>query len=140
MRIDATNGNLLNVHNFSLHDALLMEIQFDISENALYVLAKAYESPFSNLEIHYHNVIGLEGITCDVWSVSLDSLTIFSLDYMTPSESDLIKRIFSEYNSDNIKQSRLITPESYIETVLTCTSGNRWRIACEYIEINETIC
>ncbi len=135
MRIDAVNGNLLDVTNFSLHDALLVEIRFDISENALHVFAKTYGRPSDDLKIHYHNVIGLEGITCDIWSTSLDSCIIFSLDYMEPSESELIRKIFAEYSNDAIKQARLTAPESYIETVLTCNSGNRLRVACEYIEI-----
>lgn len=135
MRIDTTNGYLLNLRDFSLHDAPITKIQYDVFKNTLSVFAKTYQKPFKDIKITYFDVIGLEGITCDIWSAMLDSLNILGLDYMEPSDRYLIKKIFQERSKGIEDQARLTLPENYIETVLTGMSGNSLRVACEYLEI-----
>ena len=82
--------------------------------------------------IIFENVIGMEMITADLWGKSPHVFDFYSEKF---HKRQLIPKIFRKMHElkNHGEFSRLTVPEDYIELVIVGTSGDQFRIACEYL-------
>ncbi len=132
MIFDKTNARLINTKEVYLHDDSFVEFRFDrISYKAILCL---YSYKKHCYEITFHGVIGIEMTSCDFWGPSPH---VLDFEFIETNNRILIPRLIAEEKKFPFPGSTPISNENYIETVLTFTSGDHFRIACESIEIGD---
>ncbi len=140
MKIDITNLDLLSTDIY-IHDSIFYKMEFNYQsreKNIRVELETPYISGGKRYNIDFYNVIGFDMVSCDFWGKSPH---ILDWEPMKSDRKVLIKRLFEEQFSDkNYNASKLANRKEsdFIETLFTFTSGDRLRIACEYIVIENT--
>lgn len=131
MIIDISCGEIINSKEVYIHDSILDKFCFNRSEKKLHltILKDIDNKAYS---IDFLNVIGFEMTSCDFWGASP---YIFDFEYVEYNEQIIIPKLFNKNNNNDGSFCTLSDREKYIETVITFTSGDQLRVACESIII-----
>lgn len=133
MIIDASNGKIINSKKVYIHDDILEKLCFHRAEKRLHLsILKDEESDCNRFSIDFLHVIGFEMTSCDFWG---SSPYILDFEYVEKSNTTIIPQLFEIKKNDDDPCCPLNDREKYIETIITFTSGDRLRIACESIII-----
>lgn len=128
MRIDKSNYKFINSKDIYIHDTILMDIVFDYNKKNLFIITIV-----PSHALRFHNVIGFEMTSCDFWQKSSRIL-----DWEIETDNFvLIDKLFKQKEDNNEYTPRLNNKEDFIESIITLTSGDTLRIACEYIIFDE---
>lgn len=130
MRIDKSNGRILDSKEVYIHDDIFNELRFEHSKKKLYLSITKQGIQGENFIIEFVNVVGFELTSCDFWGPSIH---IFDFEYVEHDNRTLLPKLFEKKNNNPDPCCSLITQENYIESVITFTSGDQLIIACEYI-------
>lgn len=128
MRIDDTNGKIINTRDVYIHDDILLNLEFDRKHRKLRLIVEEYASDREFL-INFMNVIGFDMTACDFWGASE---RILDFEYIEHNNRVLIPRLFDRKNNTPNSMDDL-SEKSYVETLITFCSGDQLRIASEYI-------
>ncbi len=134
MIIDASNGEIINTKEVYIHDDILEDFYFNRMEKKLN-LTILKDEVLSNkkFSIDFLHVIGFEMTACDFWG---SSPHILDFEYVEHSHNTIIPKLFEmKHNNDN-PFCPLKNQEKYIETIITFSSGDLLKVACECIIIN----
>lgn len=130
MTIDVSNAEIINSKEVCMHDDILKELCFIRHEKKLQLLMLR-EEMFKRYTVDFFRVIGFEMTACDFWG---HSPHILDFEYVERKNNTLIPKLFEKKDKD-CTYSSLRNQEDYIETVITFSSGDQLRIACESIVI-----
>lgn len=130
MRIDDTNGKIINTREIYIHDDILLNFHFDRNNRNLRLIVKEFRSK-DNREylINFVNVIGFDMTACDFWG---EDERILDFEYMECRDRVLMSRLLDRKNKIPNSMDEILE-KSYIETLITFCSGDQLRIASEYI-------
>lgn len=131
MTIDVSNAEIINSKEVCMHDDILKELCFIRHEKKLQLLMLR-EEMFKRYTVDFFRVIGFEMTACDFWGRAPH---ILDFEYVERKNNTLIPKLFEKKEKGNYKYSSLRNREDYIETVITFSSGDQLRIACESIVI-----
>jgi len=132
MKINELNGNVLNTKDVYIHDDVLVFLNFNRNEKMLKLHLSKYNSS-AEYTIEFANVIGFTMTSCDFWGASE---CVLDFEYVDKSERVIIPKLEEEWlKNPNLTNGCLY--DGYIETLLTFSSGDKLRIACESIEIKK---
>lgn len=133
MIINASNGKIINSKEVYIHDDILEELCFNRAEKKLHLLIlKDCKFDDERFSIDFLNVIGFEMTSCDFWGISPH---ILDFEYVEKNDNTIIPKLFKIKDTNDYEYSTLKDREIYFETVITFTSGDKLRIACEKIII-----
>lgn len=127
---------LLNTSSANLHDSIFKLMTFDYAEKCLYIEVVSDNSNDRKRVIKFINVIGFNMVSCDFWGKSPHILD-WSV-HLTQDQS-IIKKLIEEKECYHYRFSRLEDEQTYLESVILFTSGDRLTIACEQIELEDDI-
>lgn len=133
MRIDDSNGKLLDSKDFNFHDDILDQLLFnrDKQEMNLFIIKEEYKN--KKYIIRFCGVIGFEMTSCDFWGKSPH---ILDFEYIEHNSRIVIPKLYNIKNNSQINPMCKLTDDSkYIETTITFASGDKLIVACEYIAL-----
>lgn len=133
IKIDKNNFEEINTkEEFYIHDSIIHELRFDYQQKSIDFLIEPEVENGEIKHIIFENVIGMEMITSDLWGKSPHVFDFYSEKF---HKRQLVSKIFGKMHEqeDHGEFSRLTVPEDYIELVIVGTSGDQFRIACEYL-------
>lgn len=133
IKIDKNNFEEINTKKeFYIHDSIIHELRFDYQQKSIDFLIEPEVENGEIKHIIFENVIGMEMITSDLWGKSPHVFDFYSEKF---HKRQLIPKIFRKMHElkNHGEFSRLTVPEDYIELVIEGTSGDQFRIACEYL-------
>ncbi len=133
IKIDKNNFEEINTkEEFYIHDSIIHELRFDYQQKSIDFLIEPEVENGEIKHIIFENVIGMEMITADLWGKSPHVFDFYSEKF---HKRQLIPKIFRKMHElkNHGEFSRLTVPEDYIELVIVGTSGDQFRIACEYL-------
>ena len=133
MRIDASNGKIIDSKEVYIHDDILNELCFYRQEKRLKLIIRKFKDENDIFTIEFINVIGFEMTSCDFWG---PSRRINGFAYVRPDDRIIISKVFEKRKLDP-DSCKLTKPENYIESVITFISGDQLRIACEEIVLED---
>lgn len=131
MVFDKFNAHLINSKEISLHDDILTEIRFDRAAYTAVLLFFSQEK--GQYYVSFFGVIGFEMTSCDYWGASPH---ILDFELVESNECILISKLSAKGEEYAITRREPIDNSNYIETVLTFSSGDCFRIACKEIQID----
>ena len=131
MIIDVSNAEIINTKEVYIHDDIFEELWFNREGKQLHLLILKTEI-YKSYTIDFFRVIGFEMTACDFWGRAPH---ILDFEYVERKNNTLIPKLFEKKEKGNYKYSSLRNQEDYIETVITFSSGDQLRIACESIVI-----
>lgn len=134
MRFDSLNHGIENTREANIHDSIVLTIQYDYYHNTILFESKDDWGRNVIYSLLFNNVIGFEMMSCDFWGKSPH---VFDWGCEEKTDQYLINRLFAEKNTHNYMYSRLEDKDKYIEAVIDFTSGDKLRVACEYIIFEE---
>ena len=132
MKIEYTNRNLID-NELNIHDAIFKGFIYDDMEKILllelenYYLNKKYK-------LQFYNVLILNCEMCQFWGKSPNIL-----DWEVCDKNSLIQNMIKKQNEnkESYKCSLVDIKKSYLETIITLSSGDTITIVCEYIQFQE---
>ena len=130
MKIDKINGDIINTDKINIHDYIFKELKFDYSNKNIYILLLGPEPKAGSIIIIFFNVIGFNMISCDFWGKSPH---VLDWEFVQDEEQLLTNKLLEEKH--NFSDSKLEGFTTYMETVMTLTSGDLLTIVCEYIDL-----
>lgn len=134
MKIDALNGSIINSKEICIHDDILNHLLFDRSKRSIRLHISTFRNTERNYTIDFVNVVGLEMTSCDFWAASPH---IFQFEYISPPNQTLLPKLYRMKQKIPIDGlGNLSHGTIFIETVITLSSGDYLRIACESIVLN----
>ncbi len=134
MRIDASNGKIIDSKEVYIHDDILNELCFYRQEKRLKLIIRKFEDQNDMFTIEFINVIGFEMTSCDFWG---PSRRILDFEYIEKDDNTIIPKLFEIKDNNDYSSCTLNDREKYIESVITFISGDQLRIACEEIVIED---
>ena len=134
MRIDASNGKIIDSKEVYIHDDILNELCFYRQEKRLKLIIRKFEDQNDIFTIEFINVIGFEMTSCDFWG---SSHHILDFEYVEKNDNTIIPKLFEIKDNNDYSSCTLSDQEKYIESVITFISGDQLRIACEEIVIED---
>ena len=134
MRIDASNGKIIDSKEVYIHDDILNELCFYRQEKRLKLIIRKFEDQNDIFTIEFINVIGFEMTSCDFWG---PSRRILDFEYIEKDDNTIIPKLFEIKDNNDYSSCTLSDQEKYIESVITFISGDQLRIACEEIVIED---
>ena len=129
MIINISNGELINSKKIYIHDDVFEELCFHRMKKKLH-LSIYNESNKKRRSIVFLNVIGFEMTSCDFWGASPH---ILDFEYVEEFDNIIIPKLFEQKKHMDCPFCSLLDQEKYFETIITFTSGDWLRIACESI-------
>lgn len=133
MRIDVSNGVIINTKEVNVHDDLFHSLSFNRPERKLSLqLGKFADSQPYNITCF--GVLGFEMTNCDFWGASAH---IFDFQSIKRDEQILFPklcRLRPELNVEGL--GNLNRENDYLEILMTLSSGDQLRIVCESILID----
>ena len=130
MIINILNCEIINSKEVYIHDDILEEIFFNRTEKKLHLSILKAEESKKIFCIDFLNVIGFEMTSCDFWG---SSPYIFDFECVENRDNVIIPKLFKRKNNTYCPFCSLLGQEKYFETIITFTSGDQLRIACESI-------
>lgn len=130
MKLDITNGNLINSKDIDIHDWIFKEIGFNYKEKKMCVCLQNPQSNIKEEIIEFVNVIGFNMTSSDFWGKSPH---VLDWEYVEKDEQVLINGLFEKKNFHQYMYSSLNDDINYIESNITLSSGDLLMVACEYI-------
>ncbi len=129
MKIDKTNGSIINTREVYIHDDILENFSFDREEKRLH-LVLLDERENKRISMEFQHVIAFEMTSCDFWG---GSPYIFDFEYIEENDRTIIPKIFEWREMNNDLACTLENSENYIETKMTFVSGDHLIVACKRI-------
>lgn len=130
IKLDETNGKIINSKSVYIHDDILQDIHFDREKKKLILSILKEGTEKKEYTIEYIQVIGFTMTSCDYWGASP---YIFDFEYVEKEERSLIPELFKVKNSSDTPYCTLDESGTYMETVITFTSGDKLKVACKSI-------
>lgn len=130
MIIDITCGKVINSKDVYIHDDIVEMICFSRKEKKLHLSILKQGIDEQKATIDFLQVIGFEMTACDFWGRSPH---VFDFEYIPTSEQILIPKLFEKKGDNNFPYCSLKDRDKYLETLITFTSGDQLRVACEEI-------
>lgn len=130
MVINILNCEIINSNGVYIHDDILEEMLFNRTEKKLHLSILKAEESHKIFCIDFLNVIGFEMTSCDFWGASPH---ILDFEYVEECDNIIIPKLFEQKKHTNCPFCSLLDQEKYFETIITFTSGDWLRIACESI-------
>lgn len=133
MIINELNGKVIDTKEVCIHDDILYELRFYRLEKRIKLIIEKELDETKKYIIEFIKVIGFEMTSCDFWGRSPH---ILEFEYVEVNDRIIIPKLF-------IKEklypgcSSLTKEKNYIETLITFTSGDQLRIACEEIVMED---
>lgn len=134
MRIDESNGIILNSKEVYIHDDFFNQLKFERSKKNLYLSITKRGIQGKDFIIEFVNVVGFELTSCDFWGTSP---YILDFEYVEHCDRSILPKLFEEKKHISDSGCSLTDIKNYIESVITFKSGDRLIIACEYIILEE---
>lgn len=129
------NKEIINSKKINIHDSVFKGMFFDYDEKKVHIKVVNVGSESKTYSIEFFNVIGFEMVSCDFWGKSPH---VFDWSALKEENQHLIKSLFQEQQNNNYQYSRITDKTKFLETFFTFTSGDRLRIACEFIIFEES--
>jgi len=129
MLIYESNGKVINTKQVYIHDDILLYLAFDRNKKILKLTFSKHSDRL--YIINFINVIGFTMTSCDFWGASE---YVLDFEYIEPDKRTLIPSLEKQWMNVPDSSSE-VTYDDFLETLLTFSSGDRLRIACEAIEI-----
>lgn len=135
MNINALNGNEINSNKVNIHDDILDSLFFERSSRDMCIQITKASTTKTNYTIRFSNVVGFEMTSCDFWGASQH---IFDFEYISPPNRVLLPKLQQIEQSIPMNNlGHLSNGTEYIEVIITFTSGDHLRIACESLVLSE---
>lgn len=136
MRIDESNGRILDSKDVYIHDDVFNELRFEYSKKKIYISITKKGIQGKEFIIEFVNVVGFELTSCDFWGISP---YILDFEYVEHSDRTVLPKLFKKKNDISNSNCSLTAIGNYIESVITFKSGDQLIIACEYIIFEELL-
>lgn len=134
MKIDEFNGKIINTEGVNIHDDILDQLIFFREQRRLSLSIIKEKTIDVYYKIDFINVVGFEMTNCDFWG---HSPHILDFEYVEESKRTLLPRLKKEIEKyPFVKFSNLNDEVSFLETIITFTSGDTLKIVCECIILN----
>lgn len=130
MIFNTSNAQQINSNDVYLHDDLFVGLNFERESFKAAFICFNHKS--GEYTVTFSDVIGLELTACEFWGAGSN---IFDFEYIDPTERVLIPKLHEEYKKYTKPGWPLIDNENYIETLLTLSSGDQYRVACKTVQI-----
>lgn len=134
MIINDLTGNIINTKEIYVHDDILQQVVFNRSNHSLELYIIKYNNEKVTYTIKFIETVGFEMTSCNYWG---ESPHILDFEYLDHAHNVLLPRLFSRYCDEFAPFCKLSVDKSYIETLMTFSSGDQLRVVCEYIMIDE---
>lgn len=136
IKIDISNASIVNTKNVYIHDDILNDMKFNRQKGELCLTVNRADD-FNRLYIiKYIDTAAFEMTNCNFWGISPH---ILDFEYIPTEKQKLLPKLLEKQLEYNHPQSKKIRDGSYIETVITFTSGDTLIIVCREIIICERI-
>lgn len=135
MLINNSNSNIINSNSFSLHDAILQNLNFNYFEKNLTIQLGVDGIPNSYLELNFSETIGFNITSCDFWGKSPH---VLDFEYIEKNECELLSSLRetkTEFPYNPL--CKLNEDEVFWECLFTFSSGDTLRVVCETLTILE---
>ena len=135
MLINNSNSNIINSNSFSLHDAILQNLNFNYFEKKLTIQLGVDGIPNSYLELNFSETIGFNITSCDFWGKSPH---VLDFEYIEKNECELLSSLRetkTEFPYNPL--CKLNEDEVFWECLFTFSSGDTLRVVCETLTILE---
>ena len=131
LTVNSSNGEIINSKDVNIHDYIFDTLLFIRDEKKIHLSLKP-ENPYveKRYSVDFIDVIGYEMTCCDFWG---RSPYIFDFECVEEQEQTVIPKLFDTKEATDFPYCFLKNKNDYIETVITFTSGDHLRIACESI-------
>ncbi len=135
MKINELNGRIIDTKEVYIHDDILHELIFCRLRKRMKLIIEKYEMQNKKYEIKFTNVIGFEMTSCDFWGRCAH---ILDFEYVEQDDRVIIPKLFKRKKLEFESSCDFLTEQgNYIETLITFSSGDQLRIACEEIVIED---
>lgn len=129
MRIDNSNGHMIDSNEIVVHDDIFGDMVFNRVTDELRVILTKAQNRESTYEIKFANVVGVSLTACNFWGKSPH---ILDFEYIEPNDQKILPNLEC-IRKEQHPSCKLKSDTRYIETVMTFISGDTLRVACEYI-------
>lgn len=130
MIINGSCGQIINTKEVYIHDDILLSLEFERIQKRLTLTLKKYAAE-NCYTITFADVIGFHMSSCDFWGASE---CVLDFEYVNPDERVIVAELQEKWLSvPNAPKN--VSYDQHIETLLTFSSGDQLRVACETIEI-----
>lgn len=140
MKINNINEFITNEKEFSVHDGEFYGFNYDYIHNRITFWINDNGWTPEDYLLEFNNVIGFNMTACDFWGESLRLNAMYSID----KKEDLeilnklkIEKLNNSYDHGRFQNER---ESDFFEIEIEFISGDRLRIACEYIELRAFPC
>lgn len=145
MKIDYSNAQIINSSSFSMHDDRFIKMSYEWKRdrgNSMSVYLKKYgatDKQKNKYKIKFNNIIGFEGICCDFWGASEESIYIYGVAFVEEKEQTLIPRLRElKEKEPNVNDScPILSDKKFIEISIGFLNGDTLTIACESLEVDD---
>ena len=130
MIINESNAKHLCSKEIYIHDDSLLFLNFDRDNKVMNLQFQKYATKSEFYTIKFLNVIGFSMTACDFWGASE---CVLDFEYVNVDERIIIPQLKKRW-AEVPNPVRDTSYDNYVETLLTFSSGDQLRIACETIE------
>ena len=131
MIINKVNADTIDKKEVYIHDDILLDMKFNRINKELTLIFEKYASEEKAYCIRFFGVVGFTMTSADFWG---ESECVFDFEIVSDTEKIIIPEILKKHREYS-EQFCDVKYENYIEVILTFSSGDTLRIACEAIEI-----
>lgn len=134
IKINESNGRLLDSAELSIHDDILVRLQYDRKTRELLLKMKSHQE--KEYRIRFVYVMCFEMTSCDFWG---ESPFVLDMEYVEPESRTLLPRIFNiqKQYPDDFSTSPLNNGLPKLESKIMFSSGDFLIVACESILFEE---
>lgn len=139
MKIDFTNGIIINTARFSVHDDVFINMSYErkIDKGIIKLTLQRYDNPEHRYCISLVNSIGYEGTSFSFWDTSS---RLSDFEFIVPEKRTLLPKLYGIQNQILVDCDReLVQNKEYIEIAVNFISGDKLTIVCEYMEIDNDV-
>ena len=133
MIISESNGAIINTKEVYIHDDFFVSLEYQQNRNELILNLKKHYDSSQKYVIRFIGVIGFDITSCNFWGYSE---CVLDFEYVISDERIIIPKLKKKWiDVPNISTDVDILYSNHIETLITFSSGDELRVACESIEI-----
>ena len=124
------------INSISLHDDIIEEFKFDIYQRRISLTLLSYKEERKEYTLEYIDVLGFEINSDRCWCVN--SPNIVDFEYVNDKYSLLLSRLIEDVNNrtcEDFRKKNLEKTKDCFETLITFATGDRLRVVCDSIQI-----